>query len=148
MTPRPLDTRGVQAKLQLMSTLRARLDRFGEIERVVLEDDLDQRLILERLLTQLVDLAVAINTQIVAAETGAAPEDYRTSFSALASVGTIDADLARRLAPATGLRNVLIHAYQDLDMDRFVSSVPLARVQFAAYIRQVARWLTDRPPAG
>jgi len=147
MTPCRLDVRSVQAKLQLMATLLRRLDRFGDVDRHLLEDDLDQRLILERLLTQLVDLAVGINTQIVAAEIGAAPEDYPTSFSALAEVGAIDVDLARHLAPATGLRNILIHAYLDLDMDRFASSVPLAREQFAAYVKQVANWLLDREPS-
>ncbi|MDN5746950.1 MAG: DUF86 domain-containing protein [Pseudonocardia sp.] len=148
MKPRPLDEASVQAKLELMAVLLRRLGRFGAIDRADVEDDLDQRLILERILTQLVDLAVGINTQITSAELGTVPTDYRSSFPALADVGAITHDLARRLAPSTGMRNVLVHAYLDLDVDRFVSSVPPAREQFAEYVEQVARWLLDRGRAG
>lgn len=148
MMPRPLDEAAVQAKLELMAVLLRRLGRFGAVDRAGIENDLDQRLILERILTQLVDLAVGINTQIASAELGIVPADYRSSFPALAEAGAIEPDLARRLAPSTGMRNVLVHAYLDLDVDRFVSSVPPARVQFGEYVEQVARWLLDRGRAG
>lgn len=143
MRPRRLDVDTVQVKLELMSRLLDRLTRFGTVDRATLED-LDTTLILERIITQLVDLAVAVNTQIVVAEAAAAPPDYHASFLALAEVGVIDRALAARLAPSAGLRNVLIHAYVDLDLDRFVSSVPLARSEFPRYVQQVARWLLDR----
>lgn len=59
-------------------------------------------------------------------------------------MGAITHDLARTLKPSTGLRNVLIHAYLDLDLDIFVSSVPRAREGFTAYVEQVAGWLLER----
>jgi uncharacterized protein YutE (UPF0331/DUF86 family) len=59
----------------------------------------------------------------------------------MGEIGVLDPDLAHALAPATGLRNVLVHAYLDLDLDRFVAAVPITRTQFAAYVRQVADWL-------
>ncbi len=125
-----------------MRVLLDRLDRFGEVDRATVES-LDDRLILERILTQLVDLAVSVNMHIVAALRGNVPDAYGASFRALGEVGVLDPDLARALAPATGLRNVLVHAYVDVDMDRFVSAVPLARSQFAEYVRQVAGWLVS-----
>lgn len=144
MRPRRLDERTVHAKLHLMDTLLRRLTRSGEIDRAAVENDMDLRLILERIITQVVDLAVAVNSQIATAELGTAPEDYSASFTALAEVGAIERDLARALAPSTGLRNILIHAYLDLDVDRFVSSIPLAREGFTEYVRQVAGWLLER----
>ena len=59
-------------------------------------------------------------------------------------LGLIDHDLAERLAPSAGLRNVLVHAYVDLDLARLVAAVPLASEQYAEYVRQVARWVADR----
>jgi uncharacterized protein YutE (UPF0331/DUF86 family) len=140
VTPRRLDRRTVQSRLELMRVLLDRLEKFGDVDRATVES-LDDRLILERILTQLVDLAVSINTQVVAAVRGRVPDAYGPSFLALGEIGVLDPDLARALAPATGLRNVLVRAYLDVDMDRFVSAVPLARTQFAAYVRQVAAWL-------
>ena len=57
--------------------------------------------------------------------------------------------VAARLAPSAGLRNVLVPAclapaYLDLDLERLVAAVPLATEQYGEYVRQVARWLTDR----
>ena len=46
------------------------------------------------------------------------------------------------LAPSAGLRNVLVHAYLDLDVDRLAVAVPLATEQNSEYVRQVARWPT------
>ena len=46
--------------------------------------------------------------------------------------------------PSAGLRNVLVHAYVDLDLARLVAAVPLASEQYAEYVRQVARWVADR----
>jgi uncharacterized protein YutE (UPF0331/DUF86 family) len=52
--------------------------------------------------------------------------------------------LAVRLAPSAGLRNVLVHAYVDLDVGLLVAAVPLASKQYGEYVRQVARWVADR----
>jgi hypothetical protein len=39
---------------------------------------------------------------------------------------------------------VLIHAYMDLDIDKFLEAIPMALDQYRQYIDQVARWLLDR----
>jgi uncharacterized protein YutE (UPF0331/DUF86 family) len=82
---------------------------------------------------------------VVAAERGQAPDSYGESFRAAADVGLIGPELADQLAPSTGLRNVLTHAYLDLDMELLVAAVPMAREQYGEYVRQVARWLRDQP---
>ena len=51
---------------------------------------------------------------------------------------------AHVLAPSAGLRNILVHAYLDLDVDRLVVAVPLATDQYGEYVRQVARWVAHR----
>ena len=81
---------------------------------------------------------------MVAVETAEPPSNIRQSFTAASAVGLIDHDLAGRLAPSAGLRNVLVHAYVDLDVGRLVAAVPLAAEQYGEYVRQVARWVADR----
>lgn len=72
----------------------------------------------------------------------------RRSFDAAADAGAIDDDLVGRLAPSTGLRNVLVHAYVDLDLDRVAAAVPFAIDGYGEYVRQVAGWLRERPELG
>lgn len=106
------------------------------------------QLVVERVVSQLVDLAAGINAHVAAVETGAAPPDVRRSFAAAAAAGMIEPDLAQRLAPSAGLRNVLVHAYLDLDVSRLVAAVPLAVEPYGEYVRQVAGWLAGRGAAG
>jgi uncharacterized protein YutE (UPF0331/DUF86 family) len=47
-----------------------------------------------------------------------APASYGDAFRRLAAAGIIDEALAGRLARAAGFRNVIAHAYDQLDMNR------------------------------
>lgn len=46
------------------------------------------------------------------------PASYADAFRRLARAGTLDGDLAERLSRAAGFRNVVAHAYEQLDMER------------------------------
>lgn len=143
MTPRKLDDESILAKLRMMRRLLDKLVELGPVSIDRFAADFGAQLIAERIISQLVDLAAAINTHIAAVELNEAPHDLARSFESAAKAGLIDEDLAERLAPSTGLRNVLVHAYLDLDMNRFVGSVPEAIEQYGEYVRQVARWLRE-----
>ena len=144
MTPRRLDPAAVASKLRAMRRLLDELDRLGPVDARRFAREYATQLIVERVVSQLVDLAAGINAHVLAVETGAVPADVRRSFGAAAAAGLICEDLAVELAPSAGLRNVLVHAYLDLDVARLVAAVPLATEQYGEYVRQVARWLTDR----
>ncbi len=144
MTPRRLDVGTLGAKLRAMRRLLDELDRIGAVDVDRFARDFSTQLVVERIVSQLVDLAAGINTHVLTTETGESPPDVRRSFTAVADTGLIDHDLAERLAPSAGLRNVLVHAYVDLDLARLVAAVPLASEQYAEYVRQVARWVADR----
>ena len=47
-----------------------------------------------------------------------APASYADAFERLRGAGLLDADLAARLSGAAGFRNVIAHAYNQLDMAR------------------------------
>ena len=144
MTPRRLDVATLGRKLRAMRRLLDELHRLGAIDADRFAREFTTQLIVERIVSQLVDLAAGINTHAVTVEVGESPADVRRSFDAVADLGVIDRDLAERLAPSAGLRNVLVHAYVDLDLARLVAAVPLAAEQYAEYVRQVARWVADR----
>jgi uncharacterized protein YutE (UPF0331/DUF86 family) len=51
------------------------------------------------------------------------PPSYGDAFRQLAAAGVIDSDLVERLARAAGFRNLIVHAYADLELHR-VHAVP------------------------
>lgn len=106
-----------------------------------LRSDRARRLIAERILTQLIDIAVGVNSHLAAVQLGRAPRDHRESFDMAAEAAGIPTEVARSLRDAAGLRNVLVHAYLEIDLDLVAAAVPRARESFASYIRAVAAFL-------
>ena len=144
MTPHDFRGAVVQQRLALMNLLIDDLDRLGEVTADRLTEDRYLRHVVEHVLEQLVQLAVGINSHVAAAVLGQAVTDYRASFDAAATAGLISRGLATRLHPSTGLRNVVVHEYLDVDLAVLAGAVPAARQDYAAYIRSAADWLADR----
>lgn len=137
-----LNAESVQRRLRAIRDRLDELNRLGTVSVDRLTDDWLIRAATERVLTQLVELAVHINTHIVTSSGGLPPADYRQSFTAAADVGAISADLAAKIAPSAGLRNILVHHYLDADLAIVAESVGQALTDYSAYVREVARWLT------
>lgn len=135
-----IDAEVVVLRLGLLRELLADLDSVGEVDALRLRDDRLTRHAVERILTQLVDLAVSINSH-VAVSAGKTPSSYRESFHAAAAAGLINVDLAQRLAPSAGLRNVLTHDYVNIDLGLVAGAVTAARRDYGEYVTAVARTL-------
>jgi uncharacterized protein YutE (UPF0331/DUF86 family) len=142
MTPRRLDPETIVTRLRAMRQL---LDQLDRLRNDGAPDDFGRRLQIERILSALVDLAVAIDTHVVVVRLAASPHDMTTSFRLAGDAGLLDSDLAAALAPSVGMRNVIVHAYVDLNVDRMLAAMPLAADQYARYVEQVARWLRVQP---
>lgn len=141
MMPPVLDRDQVGARLR---TMRETLDELGSLRGVRaarLEAEPLTRAAAERLIQVVVDLAVDINAHLAVVTTGAAPQTGRDSFLAAATSGAITQALAEQLAPAAGLRNVLVHRYADIRTDLVASAVDTVLDGFAEYVRQVAGYL-------
>jgi uncharacterized protein YutE (UPF0331/DUF86 family) len=67
----------------------------------------------ERILTQLVELAAALNEHIVGAILQRVATSYRESFELAEECGLIDKQLRDDLLPSVGMRNILVHASAD-----------------------------------
>lgn len=145
--PRPLDLAVVGRRLRLMSTLLEQLDGLGTVDEARLLREPIVRLAVERVLSQLVDLAVDINSHLGSAVVGRAPERFRDSFDLAVEAGTLRPETSAALQGSTGLRNVLVHEYLDTDYALVADAVPQALEEFADYVRQVAQWAGERAGA-
>ena len=65
------------------------------------------------------------------------PPTYGDAFRALAENGVIDSDLADRLARAASFRDVLVHAYADLDLQRVHAAARHAIVDLLAFLAAI-----------
>lgn len=111
----PVDADILRRKLAIIQRAVVALEPIGADTLAAYRADLIRRKAAERLLQESVESAVDIGVHILAREGRAVPAHAFSTFAALADAGILDAELAGQLAPATGLRNRLVHAYDEID---------------------------------
>jgi len=105
----------------------------------------------ERLLQELIEAAVDINTHIIVETGNQVPDYYYESFMKLADIGVFPLSLAEKLAPSTGLRNRLVHEYDKIDHSVILSAVKTAEELYPLYISEINKYCqalaNSQPPA-
>jgi uncharacterized protein YutE (UPF0331/DUF86 family) len=141
VNPRQPDVDVVQRRLRALADAVNDLGRLRDIDAAALRADSILRAAAERLIQVAVDLAVDVNGHLATAELGRAPTTGRESFLAAAEAGIVSTELAEQLAPAAGLRNVLVHRYIDIDVDLVAGAVAETLELMPQYIDAVGRFL-------
>ena len=95
----------------------------------------------ERILQETVEAAIDINLHILANEHSKQPEDYYESFILMGQLGILPEELATRLAPAAGLRNRLVHQYDDLDDAIVFDSIHESLTAMPKFLKAIAKKL-------
>lgn len=136
-----IDTVIVTTRLELITRY---LDKLNKFNRINLEDYLnnfDNQLIVERLLQLMTQAAIDINEHILSK---LIPGNSITNFEAfieLGKYGIIPPELGRQLAPSAGLRNRLVHEYDDIDSNQVFKAINFALQQYPLYVQQVNFYL-------
>ena len=144
MTAPQLEPEVVQRRLRELRVQLDRLDELGEVDAERLRGDWILAAAVERVLTTLVELALDVNAHVAVADGRLPPEDYRTSFFRAADAGWLAHELAERLAPSAGMRNVLVHRYLDIDYEQVATAVRAARSAYREYVRALSQELRRR----
>lgn len=139
----PLDASIVRRKLQ---RIRMNVDTLARATANVSEteyrDDELLRRAVERLLQESIDAAVDVNNYLLRAAGRGSAEDYYSSFIALGKAGILGERLASELAPSTGLRNRIVHEYEELDDAQILRAANEAPERLREYVVAIERYLT------
>ena len=141
MTPARPDIDVVERRLRALQDTLHDLDQLRDASADDLRANPITRAGAERLLQVAVDLAVDINAHLATSLQGRAPATGRESFEAAASAGVLSVPLATELAPAAGLRNVLVHRYVDIDVELVARAVGELLDLLPRYVREVATFV-------
>lgn len=120
------------------------LNELEGIQEYTLEDYLDNYFIrrtTERLLQLIVEVATDINGHIIVENEEKPPTDYYESFIILSKLDIINKDFAQKLAPSTGLRNRLVHEYEEIDDKIVFVSIEKTLKMYRKYIEQINDYL-------
>jgi uncharacterized protein YutE (UPF0331/DUF86 family) len=79
---------------------------LGAVDTERLRRERPTRHIVERVLSQIVELAGSINIHVGTSLLGRSPDSYAASFDETARAGLLEWDFAASLCPSAGMRNV------------------------------------------
>ena len=137
----PVDKEIVKRKMAIIVRNLKALEGVSTCARETYERDLYMRKAAERLLQELIEAAIDINTHIIVESGAMVPDSYYESFLELGSLKILAADLARSLAPSAGLRNRLVHEYDTIDDAVVHAAVAEAIRLYTDYIRAIQRYI-------
>ena len=113
-----VDADRVLRRLERLEQLLLALEAARAEGREALDGDVRQELHVEHALQLAIQSCIDVGAHLVSELGLPTPDDYRQIFEALSKAQLIDAGLAERLAEAAGLRNLLVHEYVDIDLDK------------------------------
>lgn len=137
------DTEIVVRKLGNIKKYLSQLQKKAKLSESDYVESFEQQLVVERLLHLLIESAVDINSHVVVGSGQPPPDTYRDSFLLLGKLGIVPTSLAQKLAPAAGLRNRLVHDYDDIDVAIVYESMKFAIELFPDYLECVQRYLEN-----
>jgi uncharacterized protein YutE (UPF0331/DUF86 family) len=72
------------------------------------------------------------------------PDDYRQMISALGEKGVLPEDFAERFEGAAGLKNILVHQYDEVDMEKLHKRLTEDLEDFDTFAENIARYLKEK----
>jgi uncharacterized protein YutE (UPF0331/DUF86 family) len=136
----------VERKLQLIVDDLGQLLAFRDTSYGDLVADPIRLAAVERIVERMVQRAIDVNEHLISTlstgeEARTTRVTYPETFLRLADLGVYDADFAQRIARSAGLRNILVHEYNDIDHRILHQAIPDALEQYHAYVNAVRAFL-------
>jgi uncharacterized protein YutE (UPF0331/DUF86 family) len=132
----------VRRKLQLIAEDLGRLVEFRGDTLESLGEDFIRMAALERIIERIVSRAIDVNMHLIS-ELAVGDEEkitritYRESFMRLTDLQVCPSEVAERVSRSAGLRNILVHDYNDVDRSILHCSIEDCLRDFTAYVECV-----------
>ncbi|MBI2443711.1 MAG: DUF86 domain-containing protein [Candidatus Magasanikbacteria bacterium] len=133
----------IQRKIKLIQEDLSHLEPLSKYSFTELAQDSIKYDATERILERIITRAIDLNRHCLA-ELGKGNEIVRThqdTFLRLADLGVYPAEFAAEIAPSAGLRNVLVHEYDQVDPRQVWESLGKALAQYAKYCEYLIKFL-------
>ena len=91
----------------------------------------------ERYLERMIGRMIDVNYHLITGAGHAPPRDYYESFTQLARIGILPPAFASRIAACAGLRNRIVHEYDDIDPRRVYEGLQASVRDIPEYLRHV-----------
>ena len=118
-----LDKKSIETRLQRLKECLAKLEPLAEqgLEEFTSNHAFGD--IAERNLQVAIQCCLDIGNHLVSTLAMKQPEEYRDIFMILGEEGIIPLELAKKMAPLAGLRNILVHEYLQIELEKIYQTL-------------------------
>ena len=97
--------------------------------------------VIERLFQLIADAAIDINTHIITRGKLESPDDYEGTFRILGKSKIIPLDLAEKISNSIGLRNRLVHGYENVQVKKALDDISNGIDQYVEYAQHINNYV-------
>ena len=136
-----LKPEAIRERLLRLEDVISRLEDLGRLEASQLRADFRDAWAVERGLQLASEIVFDIGNHILSAHYGKSAQDYEDIIAQLGAMGVTSASTGEGLKGLGGFRNILVHGYLQLDLDRVVAHLRDAPTRFSAFNHDVRAWM-------
>ncbi|MEK6766616.1 MAG: DUF86 domain-containing protein [Planctomycetota bacterium] len=140
----PVEKEIIRRKLAVIVENLKTLEPIINMDKEEYIGDVYKRKATERLLQELIEAAIDINTHFIVQTVNTVPDDYYESFIKAGELKIIPVDLAEKLAPSAGLRNRLVHEYDLIEHLMVLEAVIMAEELYSEYVKEIEDYLSGK----
>jgi uncharacterized protein YutE (UPF0331/DUF86 family) len=124
-------------KLIKMENYISELEKFKPDTFKEYQNNQLKRYAIERIIQLIIDLALDINNILIKKADRYPAQDYYSSFLELIDLGILSEEFAKDIAPSTGIRNRLVHEYEEVDNKVVYQNLDKLIKYYLSYIKHV-----------
>ena len=129
------------AKLDKLFTYYEELKNLSTISLEEYKRNSIYRRAIERTMQLIVECATDINNMLLRMNGSKGASDYFNSFIDIAELNVIPVEFALQIAPSTGLRNILVHEYEEIDDTIVYHSINMCLKHYLKYMDLINKYL-------
>ncbi|MEA1904542.1 MAG: DUF86 domain-containing protein [Candidatus Hadarchaeota archaeon] len=134
----------IQAKLEKLEEYTRLLKKYQAHDLEGLKEDPTLRGATERYFETALECILDIGGMIISMEGLRKPDKYREIIEILGDEGILSREFVERFAPAAGFRNILVHMYAEVDVEKLYEHLQKDLKDFDVFARQVAKYLKEK----
>ncbi len=130
-------------KIKLIQEDLSHLESFGDFALDESTRDKMEYIATERILERMVTRAIDVNKHLIASlgQGDESVKTYQETFLVLSKLGVYNKNFAEQIAPSAGLRNILVHEYDEIEVPQIYNSRLQALRQYAQYCDFILKFL-------
>lgn len=143
-----LKPEAVRERLLRLEDVVSRLEDLGRLDAAQLRENFRDAWAVERGLQLASEIVFDVGNHILSAHFGKSAQDYEDIVVQLGVAGVISTSTGERLKGLGGFRNILVHGYLRVDLDRVTAHLRDAPARFSAFSRDIRGWMAPAIEAG